>query len=295
MVHHNGCPLCNSEEINLLFSCTDHFVSREVFHIFSCASCGFRFTQDYPEENDIGRYYESADYISHSDTSKGFSNKVYRLARKIMLQRKRVIIERTTGLQNGSLLDIGSGTGHFAATMKKGGWTVRGIEINEKARNFSVSNFGLDAIAPDQISEINDSSFDCITLWHVLEHFHDPLKYLSEISRILKQNGICLIALPNSGSYDAEHYGSYWAAYDLPRHLWHFSPETFRMFADKGGFTLKKVMNLPLDVFYISILSKKYGGSKLAFARGIIRALPWAFLSVFNKERSSSVIYILHK
>jgi 2-polyprenyl-3-methyl-5-hydroxy-6-metoxy-1,4-benzoquinol methylase/predicted RNA-binding Zn-ribbon protein involved in translation (DUF1610 family) len=295
MVHHKECPLCTSEVIFLLFSCVDHFISKEVFSLYKCSKCGFEFTQDYPEEAEIGKYYESDDYISHSDIAKGLANKIYRLARNVMLLRKKDIVKKISGLRGGSLLDIGSGTGYFAGTMKKAGWHVKGIEINKKARDFSRSQFGLEIIDPEYISELEADGFDCITLWHVLEHFHDPFKYASEIVRLLKPGGLCLIALPNCSSYDAKYYGQYWAAYDVPRHLWHFNTSTFSLFSEKSGFVLENLMNLPLDVFYISILSERYKGSKFAFLTGLVKALPFAFLSVFNKRKSSSVIYILRK
>ena len=295
MMHHNECPLCTSEKIFSSFSCTDHFVSREVFAIYTCSVCGFEFTQDYPEETEIGKYYESDDYISHSDSVKGLTNNIYRLARNAMLLKKKGIIKKVTGLHNGNLLDIGSGTGYFAGTMKKAGWHVKGIEINKKARDFSRSQFGLEIISPEQISTLKENSFECITLWHVLEHFHDPFKYASEIIRLLKPGGLCVIALPNCSSYDAKYYGKYWAAYDVPRHLWHFNPSTFRLFSEKTELVLENLRNLPLDVFYISILSERYKGSKSAFLLGIVKALWFAILSVFNKKKSSSIIYILRK
>jgi len=295
MVHHNVCPLCKSDKITVILSCTDYFISHEVFPIAQCQKCGFRFTQDYPDEKDIGRYYESEDYISHSNTSKGFSNKLYRLARNLMLRRKLFIVNKITAKNRGFLLDIGSGTGHFANTMKRGGWQVKGIEINEKARNFSKANFGLDISGPEDIPSLQTSGFDCITLWHVLEHFHDPFKYASEISRLLKPGGVCVIALPNSSSFDAEHFGKFWAAYDVPRHLWHFNPVTFRRFAEQNGFKLEKILSLPLDLFYISILSEKYSGSRISFFTGMTVAKMYWFASIFKKERSSSIIYILRK
>jgi SAM-dependent methyltransferase len=295
MVHHDACPLCSSSEISSHFRCTDHFISKEEFSLFRCGSCGFIFTQDYPDEKEIGEYYKSDNYISHSDTSKGFFNKVYLLARTIMLRRKKGLVTRVTGVNKGSLMDIGSGTGYFAGEMKSAGWEVKGIEINKEARELSVSRFGLDAFDPLLISSFEANSFDCITLWHVLEHFHDPFKYASEISRLLKRDGICLIALPNSNSYDAEYYGSSWAALDVPRHLWHFNPDTFRLFSVKAGFIIENIRTLPLDVFYISALSEKYIRSGLSFIKGMAKAVRFSFLAAFNKERSSSVIYILRK
>jgi 2-polyprenyl-3-methyl-5-hydroxy-6-metoxy-1,4-benzoquinol methylase len=295
MVHHNRCPLCSSEKISFHFSCIDHFISKETFALNRCNVCGFVFTQDYPDEAEINKYYESDNYISHTDTSKGFINKIYRLVRKAMLIKKRKIIKKLTGLKEGNLLDIGSGTGHFAATMKKAGWLTKGVEINEKARDFSSSAFGLEVIGPEKISLLEATSFDCITMWHVLEHFQNPFKYLSEVNRLLKPGGLCVVALPNCSSYDAEYYRQFWAAYDVPRHLWHFNPVTFRLFSEKARMAVEKSMLLPFDVFYISFLSERYKGSRWSFITGISKALCFLILSVFNRNKCSSVIYILRK
>jgi 2-polyprenyl-3-methyl-5-hydroxy-6-metoxy-1,4-benzoquinol methylase len=295
MVHHELCPLCSSEMISAHFNCTDYFISKEIFAIYRCSACGFLFTQDYPDEDEIYRYYESDDYISHSDTSAGIINKLYHLVRRLMLRRKRRIIESLTGLKNGNLLDVGSGTGHFASVMKKSGWVVKGIEISEKARNFAASAFGLEIIAPDQISGLEAESFDCVTMWHVLEHFHNPEKNISYIVKLLKPGGTCLIALPNSGSCDAKFYRHFWAAFDVPRHLWHFDPVTFHHFTGRTGLKFEGQFVLPFDVFYISSLSERYKGSQFPFVKGIIRASWFSYLSVFDRNRSSSVIYILRK
>ena len=295
MVHHDRCPLCSSEKTDVQFRCIDHFITNEQFAIVCCNSCGFLFTQDYPEENEIYKYYESDNYISHSDTSKGLVNKIYHLIRQLMLLRKRGIINRFTGLKSGSLLDVGSGTGHFASVMKKSGWAVKGVEISAKARNFSASTFDLEVISPEFLSALDANSFDCITMWHVLEHFHDPFRYISDIIRLLKPGGVCIVALPNSGSFDAKYYRQTWAAYDVPRHLWHFDPVTFGDFSDKSVLKLEHQLVLPFDVFYISALSEKYKGSRWPFITGLTRAAWFSFLTLFKRNRSSSVIYILRK
>ena len=253
------------------------------------------FTRQHPGEDEIGRYYESDDYISHSDTSEGLINKAYRIVRKMMLIRKRKLVTNLTGLEKGCILDIGSGTGYFGAEMKAAGWNVSGIEISEKAREFSRGLFNLDVRTPDEIRSFENNSFDCITLWHVLEHFQDPDKYIADISSLLKPEGICIIALPNCTSADADYYRRHWAAYDVPRHLWHFSPQTFRMFAEKNRMELIRLMNLPFDVFYISILSEKYRGSKIPAIAGGFRALIFSLQTLFNRHKSSSIIYILKK
>jgi 2-polyprenyl-3-methyl-5-hydroxy-6-metoxy-1,4-benzoquinol methylase len=294
MITHSACPLCSSGKISIYLKCTDHLLSREEFVLLKCRECGFVFTGKYPDEQNIGSYYESENYISHDDYAKGFQNHIYLLARSLMLKKKRRIIQKATRLTKGRILDIGCGTGYFAATMKKGGWDVNCIEPNVKARDFARSHFALDVLSPEHISELPSGTFDCITLWHVLEHFHEPFSYAQEIKRLLKPEGVCICALPNCSSSDASHYGEYWAAFDVPRHLWHFTPETFRLFTQKTGFHITEIKSLPLDVFYISILSEKNKGTKFHFIMGMIKSTLFAFRSLLNIERNSSLIYFLH-
>jgi len=293
MIHHSICPLCKSADISLFLKCTDHLVSREVFEIFKCSGCGFIFTQDYPEEAESFKYYESEEYISHSDSHKTIFDKVYQLVRKIMMNRKKMIVTRICNRSTGSILDIGSGTGHFLNSMKEAGWETEGVEINIKAREYAGSKFNLDLHSPEEIFSLHDKSFDCITLWHVLEHFHEPVKYFLEIKRLIKHEGVVIIALPNTDSSDAKYYGPEWAAYDVPRHLWHFNPASFLKFAQENGFSVSSRYYLPFDVFYISILSEKYRGSGYPLVPGIIKGLFFSLSSFSRKSKSSSIIYIL--
>jgi SAM-dependent methyltransferase len=251
------------------------------------------FTQDFPEESESGRYYESEAYISHSNKRKTFLDGLYHITRKIMLNRKKMIVTRNCNLSSGSILDIGSGTGHFLNAMKRAGWKTEGIEINLKAQEYARSAFNLKVLPPQDIISIPDKSFDCITMWHVLEHFHDPFNYFMEIKRLIKPGGKVIVALPNSDSFDSKYYGPYWAAYDVPRHLWHFNPAVFSLFAQKNGFEVSSLSYLPLDVFYISILSEKYKGAGIPLVSGIIKGLLFFLFSFFRKSRTSSIIYIL--
>lgn len=292
MAHYNQCPLCNSGNLILHARCIDHFLTNEEFRLVRCSHCGFIFTQDHPDEENAGKYYDSVDYVSYSD-GKGLLNRLYSIARVFMIRNKRNLIRRLTGLKTGKLLDIGSGGGHFLYEMKNAGWDTTGIEINDKARDLSQTKFGLNVLEPEKIRCLEPESFDCITLWHVLEHFHDPYLYACEIKRLLKSGGTCIAAIPNCISYDAIHYGPFWAAYDVPRHLWHFTPDTFKRFSEKAGFKLTGIVPLPLDVFYISILSEKYKGSKIYFVSGILKGAWFSFLSIFRKNKSSSLIYVL--
>ena len=155
-----------------------------------------------------------------------------------MLIKKRDLIKKVTGINKGTLLDVGSGTSHFINTMKNAGWQIKGVEINKNARDFANSKFGIETIGPEEIEGLETGSFNCITLWHVLEHFHNPSRYISELIRLLKPGGVFIIALPNSNSYDAGFYKQYWAAYDVPRHLWHFNPFTFSIFSSGPSATI---------------------------------------------------------
>ncbi|MBG0858096.1 MAG: class I SAM-dependent methyltransferase [Bacteroidales bacterium] len=295
MVHYNNCPFCRSEEIRHYLQTSDHFLTKEPFEIYECTGCGTLFTQNHPEKGNSTRYYAADDYISHDDNAPGFVNSIYRISRKIMLRNKKTLVQRLTALKAGRLLDIGSGTGHFISAMKNAGWSVKGVEVNDKARDYSISRFGVDVISQEQISALPTSDFDCITLWHVLEHLHEPFKYVSEIQRLLKPEGICVAALPNCDSYDAHHYREFWAAWDVPRHLWHFNPASFRSFAESKGFTVIRMARMPLDVFYISVLSEKYKKSGFYLINGIIKGPFFACRALFNLSASSSLIYILKK
>lgn len=294
MIHYHSCPLCFSNNIAHYLRCVDFFLTSENYDLFNCVSCGFVFTQNRPDDNDIGKYYDSPEYASHN-SSKGLLNLFYRISRSIMLTIKSCLIKRITGIKSGYLLDIGSGAGNFLAKMKDIGWKVKGIEINEKARVASSSKFGLEVLSPDQLPLLDAGSFDCITFWHVMEHLNDPELYLRNALSLLKPEGFCIVALPNCGSSDAQHYKQYWAAFDVPRHFWHFTPESFSFLSRKIGFPVISVKRLPADVFYISMLSEKYKGSKLYFIMGFLKGLWFSLLSAANKQKTSSLIYIIRK
>lgn len=289
------CLVCGQAEFSDLFTARDHLVSGESFLIRRCNACSFAFTSEPPSENEIGSYYLSDDYISHSDKKQTLADSLYHLARSYMLGRKQKLVTSVTHRDSGTLLDIGSGTGYFASFMKKKGWTVNAIELSEQARNFSITRVGIKALAPEEVKDISDGSVDCITFWHVLEHLYDPAMWMREVKRILKDNGKCIIALPNLASADARWFGDRWAALDVPRHLWHFSPETMIRFVRDHGFTCHKTKAMPLDVFYISALSYRNRGCQLSLLRGILTGTVLTISSLFRKNSASSLIYIMSK
>jgi 2-polyprenyl-3-methyl-5-hydroxy-6-metoxy-1,4-benzoquinol methylase len=288
------CLVCGSSELTHFLECTDHFVSGEKFNIYQCNSCGFRFTADAPDAENIGKYYHSENYISHSDTQKGIVNKLYHAVRNIMLKRKCRMIQKSVAGKN--ILDIGCGTGYFPHYMQQKGFNASGMEIEPGARKFAADNFGLKVSSPDELlNEKLTGQFDVITLWHVLEHLYDLPRYLNWINNSLKNDGALFIALPNCNSYDAKKYGQFWAAYDVPRHLWHFNPTTFEKLISQYGFNLIKIKSLPFDAYYNSMMSAKYAGKRFSFINGIFTGHISNDLSSFDSKKGSSVIYICKK
>ncbi|MDR2887537.1 MAG: class I SAM-dependent methyltransferase [Bacteroidales bacterium] len=292
MINYSSCPVCSSAGIRLHVNCHDYFKTGELFPVWKCQACGIGFTQNRPDDGRLGYYYESDNYISHGATSGGIVNRIYRIVRNCLLNRKRNIIRHESGLAAGSLLDIGSGTGHLAAKMKKAGWNVKGVEINDRAREFAVLQHGLETLAPSEMQHLREAEYDCITLWHVLEHLSDLDGYISQIRRLLKPGGVCIVAVPNISSCDAKHYGEHWAAYDTPRHLWHFNSGALGFLFESRNFKLIKVKQLPVDVFYISILSERYRKNPFAFFAGLLKGVFFTAKTLFNKKGCSSLIYV---
>lgn len=292
---YNSCPLCGSSSIYKKFTCKDYFTTGEYFNIFECKECHFQFTQDIPDEISISTYYDSPAYVSHSNTSKGIINGLYHIVRTIMLRRKVSLVKKLTFMKHGKLLDYGAGTGYFAHAMQSAGWEVTAIEKSEHARKFAEDKFAIRMLSPQDIEKEEDKRYDAVTLWHVMEHIHDIHALWDHLYRILDDNGIAIIALPNSQSYDAEYYRENWAAYDVPRHLWHFAPSTIMKLGEQHDFILERRYPMPFDGFYISMLSERYKKSRLANIRGMWNGfLGW--IATFDKcNASSSIIYIFRK
>lgn len=290
-----NCPVCNSTNFSPFLICTDFFVSEEEFSIKRCHKCGLKITENIEDEENIGRYYQSEKYISHSNTTTGFVNSVYHAVRRYMLGSKRRLIEKVTSLKAGRILDVGTGTGFFLNEMKENGWQVTGTEKNSEARDFAQKEFGLNNLPSEELFALDENSFDVITLWHVLEHIHQLSENMKAFNRLLNNKGKLIIAVPNSDSYDAKHYKSYWAAYDVPRHIWHFTPKQMKLLGEKHGFALKSLHSMPFDSFYVSMLSEKYKKSKFGLLKGMFYGKISWLNSVFSPAKCSSVIYVFEK
>lgn len=304
IIHYTNCPVCGSSEIKNILSVKDHTVSGEIFPIAECDSCTLRFTQHVPDADGIFPYYKSEDYISHTDSSKGIVNQLYRMVRKKTLRNKRKLVEKITEIKNGQLLDVGSGTGAFVNEMKQNGWQVIGLEPDEGARTVAKKLYNIELDDINKFFQLPANRFDAITLWHVLEHVHELSAYVQQLKSLLKENGKLFIAVPNYTSKDADIYSEYWAAYDVPRHLYHFSPRSMHLLMEKHGLKLLTCKPMWYDSFYISMLSSKYKDARLNDAVGqgktnLLASFFNGFISnlkaIRDVKRCSSVIYVIEK
>ncbi|MDE3124437.1 MAG: class I SAM-dependent methyltransferase [Bacteroidota bacterium] len=294
-IHYTFCPICHSNFIQPIFSAKDYSVSNATFSIWECQDCKGRFTQDIPSESAIGTYYQSENYISHSDTKNGIVNRLYHWVRSITLQQKRKFITQIGTDANKSILDVGAGTGAFANTMQLAGWKVTGIEVDAGARQIAASKFNLQFFLPNFLYQIPPETFQIITLWHVLEHVHDLHGYMKIFRQSLQPNGKLVIAVPNYTSYDAKYYQQYWAAYDVPRHLYHFSPDSMANLAAQHGFVIQQYQSMPFDSFYVALLSEQYKSGKSNFLNAGWVGIRSTFKMWRDTKNCSSVIYVLEK
>ena len=291
----NTCPVCSKSEFTHYIKCKDFTVSGNWFNIEQCSNCSFLFTNPRPDQNEIGPYYKSDNYISHSNKSNGLFNKTYQFIRNIAINKKIELIKTFfPGKGDIELLDIGCGTGEFLSACAKTGWRVEGVEPNDDARNQAKERHRL--IVNDENSlEKNQKQYNVITMWHVLEHVHSLNNRIDQVSKLIAKNGYVIIAVPNHTSSDAIIFKENWAAWDVPRHLYHFSPSTIKNLMANHGF--KHVASKPMvfDSYYVSLLSTQYEGGSKNYLKGIWRGWKSNQSAGKNAEKYSSVIYIFTK
>lgn len=289
----NNCPVCENKKMGTFLECSDYFLSNEKFTLVECENCEFIFVNPRPSENELSAYYESPEYISHTATKKGLINLLYLKIRKFTLKRKFTLVNKySTGK---SILDIGCASGELLNEFKKNGWKTLGIEPNENARKSAAANYGLQVEDESYLNKIENGTFDVISMWHVLEHVSNLSERMKQLSAIVKDDGIVVIALPNRNSYDALYYEKFWAAYDVPRHLYHFTPENVELLFSRYGFKLLSKIPMKFDSYYVSMLSEKYKTGKSGFLKGLYRG----FISNSRARKQtgnySSLIYIFKK
>ncbi|RZJ71932.1 class I SAM-dependent methyltransferase [Flavobacterium sp.] len=278
------------EKDKLFLTVKDHSVSGESFNLIRDSELDLLYTFPKPEEKKLASYYESDDYISHTDGKRSIFERIYQIVKKIALKNKLKLVNSMQA-SKGKILDIGAGTGDFLSVAKEDGWQVEAIEPSSKARKVAETK-GISF--SEETSAFTDESFDAITMWHVLEHVPDPEAQLRELHRLLKPDGSIIIAVPNHKSYDAEFYGENWAAFDVPRHLWHFSKSSIDKLSAKANLKLIKTLPMPFDAFYVSLLSEKYKTGKMNPIKAFFNGLK-SNAKAKKTGEFSSLIYIIRK
>ena len=254
----NKCPWCNSENNSKFLELKDYFLTQENFEILECNDCKLLFTTPCPAPDKIGDYYKSDDYLSHNESKKGIVPQIYNLVKKVNIKNKFNITVNGQQTTDNSILDIGCGVGDFLNYAKEKGCDITGIEPSEDARKIAEEKLGTKIFSPEELQNIPNESFDIVTMWHVLEHVADLKTEIDHLERIVKKNGRLVLALPNYKSFDAEYYKDKWAAYDVPRHLNHFSRTSIKNIFDTTAFQLIDIKPLKWDSYYISMLSEQY-------------------------------------
>lgn len=288
-----SCPVCNEGKLKPSDEIKDHFLTGETFQISRCVNCGFLFTNPRPEKKDLGRYYQSEDYYSHSKKKKGLITFLYDAVKNRALNQKYQLISKYK--KKGVILDVGCATGEFLYHFYHRGWKTIGIEPAEQPRKFAIENYGLEVKPEESIARLNPGSFDVITMWHVLEHVPDLNGRMNEIRRLLKADGLLVIALPNYLSWDANHYSGFWAGYDVPRHLSHFTTDTISKLLQKFDFRITEIIPMKFDAFYVSLLSEKYKTGKMNYLKSFLNGLRSNRQAKKHENNYSSLIYLAKK
>ncbi len=269
----------------------DFSVSGESFSLLLNEEYQILKTHPQPTLDKLGSYYEFEDYISHTDGKRTLFEKMYHFIKRKAIRDKVKLINSYQPVK-GRILDIGAGTGDFLLECKNQNWDILGIEPNDKAKGIALGKgikFG------DTIEKLESNSFDVITMWHVLEHVPDVEHQVAELKRLLKPSGTIIIAVPNFKSYDAKYYKEFWAAYDVPRHLWHFSKTAIEKLFDKQNMNLEDIKPMWFDSFYVSLLSEKYKSGKMNFISGFFIGLISNVSGIFKNEFSSHIYVLKNK
>ncbi len=266
---------------------TDHSVSKETFNLVLHPELDLLQTIPAPNTSDLPKYYESEDYISHTDGKRSMFEKMYHVVKNIALDEKISLINAES--DKGNLLDLGAGTGDFLLTAKNNDWNTVGVEPNEKARAIGAQK-GLEFFP--ETNNLEDHSFDVITMWHVLEHVPDYNLQIEELKRLLKPDGVLIVAVPNFNSFDAHYYKEFWAAYDVPRHLWHFSKTAIKKIFANHDMKVADILPMKFDAFYVSLLSEKYKTGKMNFLKAFRIGLKSNRMASRTFEYSS-LIYVI--
>ena len=274
--------------MKLFLKTKDYSISGEGFELMHDTDLDMLITK--PQPSDLKKYYESEAYISHTDANKSFVDRIYQQVKKRSLRRKIRLLD-TYAQSKKTLLDIGAGTGDFLLAAKRRNYEVAGVEPNQKAAQLAAGK-GLTLVP--ELRLLPEQEYELITLWHVLEHLPNLEEQIVQMKKVLAQNGTLIVAVPNFKSYDARYYKNFWAAYDVPRHLWHFSKTAIQRIFEGHGMQLMHTLPMRYDAFYVSLLSEKYKTGKQNLVKAFLMGLR-SNLSAWRSGEYSSHIYVLKK
>lgn len=289
------CPICGSAATSHFAKCKDYAVSGETYELQRCENCGVIYTIDTPLDEDRNTYSKLQQELDRADKPRRIFDRIYYNMRFVTIRRRIRLIEELTRLKKGRLLNYGAKSGYFSSRMANRGWNVTSLEEHFEHRIFSLEMFHHRMLEISEIDNLRPESFDVITLWHIFEHHSNPGQLIDKLHSLLKPNGILLIACPNSDSFDAAHYGPYWAAWDVPRHLWHFNPASLMTFCRKHNFVMMYHKRIPYDVFYISLLSERYKSRHFKVLKGLLTGFYYWMKTNRHRGGSSSIVYGFRK
>ncbi|MFT4565893.1 MAG: 2-polyprenyl-3-methyl-5-hydroxy-6-metoxy-1,4-benzoquinol methylase [Saprospiraceae bacterium] len=292
-IHIDKCPICSSTKLFPHMKVTDIPYSGETYEVEVCQNCSFALTQDAPSEEEMGKYYNFDNYMSHADAAESVVDKLYHKVRDWMFVRKEKWIKaHITGRQ---LLDLGAGTGYFVNYMQIQDYKITGVEPEPGARKTAAEKLGIELHSMEAMRNFEEGSFDGITMWHVLEHIHEIDAYFETINKVLKKDGALFIAVPNYTSAAKKAFEEYWNGWDVPKHLWHFSPSSMETLANKKGYDLEAKYQLPFDPFYISMLSQRNKSVNFWQIRGLFRGFGAYLKERSNVDKACSILYVLKR
>ncbi len=282
-----------SDKNSVYLTLKDYSVSGEEFKLLYNSEMDMLETFPQPKLENLSKYYESSNYISHTDSKESVVEKLYQKVKRVALKNKLKLINSLNS-QGKDILDVGCGTGEFLLTCKNDNWNLAGVEPNTNAKCLAEQKLNKNSTFKivDDIDKIELQQFDVITLWHVLEHIPNLDEYISKLKLLLKPNGVLIVAVPNYKSFDALYYKKYWAAFDVPRHLWHFSKKSIQLLFFQKNLNIEKILPMYFDSFYVSLLSEKYKSGKNNFIKAFLLGLYSNVKAMYSKEYSS-LIYVI--
>jgi len=233
-----SCVLCGGKNLKSIYKTYDrHYGMKGEFNIDQCQSCSLVFLNPMPSEEYLTSLYPKT-YYSYQDfyDKKSFLRNFYR---NYLLKIGTLDPHFDSP---GKIVDVGCGSGKFLYAMKKKGWEVYGVEVNENAAKLGNELEQLNIHPGDLLtSKFDDDFFDYVRSNHSFEHMTNPEPVLEEMHRILKPDGKLLIGVPNIDSFNGRFFKKYWWYLGAPVHTFNYSVATLSKMLEKHGFVVEKV------------------------------------------------------